>query len=95
MESYGNVIGLITGKSGSKAAFRIKFNYEDTSDEVKKNTPCSRFAEDGDEPEPSVSIAMPYVSINNLNNKVEALAYRAKDDVPRMMERALRIVLLT
>lgn len=81
IESYGNVIGLLTGKSGSKSAFRIKFNYEDTSDEVKRNTPCSRFADVGaEEPQPSVAINMPYVSINNLNNMTEALAYRANSD---------------
>lgn len=78
VESYGNVIGLMESRSGQKAAFRIKFNYEDSSDDVKKKTPCSRFAAGGaEEPKPAISIDMPYVSINNLNNKTEALAYRA------------------
>ena len=93
VESYGNVIGLLESRSGHKAAFRIKFNYEDNSDDVKKLTPCSRFADVGEEPTPTVSIDMPYVSINNLNNKTEALAYRANSNGKGIADSTLNLEL--
>ena len=85
IESNGNVIGLLTNKAGYKSAFRIKFNYEFTSKDIDegifKYAPCSSFADsDSSEPKPSISIDMPYVSINNFAGAKETLMYRAKDD---------------
>lgn len=85
IESYGNVVGLITNRAGYKSAFRIKFNYELTPSDIDagkiKEVPCSSFAEpEGAEPSPSISINMPYVSVNNLNGTSEALMYRANAD---------------
>ncbi|MBQ7568066.1 pilus assembly PilX N-terminal domain-containing protein, partial [bacterium] len=81
VESYGNVVGLLKNKTGTKSAFRVKFSFEDTSDATLSKVPCSRFAEgDGEEPKPDFSIAMPYVSINNLNNTSATIAYRANNN---------------
>ena len=80
-ESFGNVVGLIRARDGAKSAFRIKFNYEDTSID-KDKIPCSFFVKsDGTNPVNPVDnlkIKMPYVSINNLNRDEAAKVYRAK-----------------
>lgn len=85
IESNGNVIGLLTSRAGYKSAFRIKFNYEftnkDIDDGIFKYAPCSSFADSGSsEPKPSISIDMPYVSINNFAGTKDTLMYRANND---------------
>ncbi len=62
-ESNGNVIGLIKNrKNGALSAFRIKFNYEDNSEDTTSKVPFNTFEENS-----KFSIAMPYVSVNYLN----------------------------
>ena len=88
LESYGNVVGVLTNRAGYKSAFRIKFNYELpavlSESEVQKKLkeiPCSSFeGKDGKEHMPDVLVNMPYVSINNLTGNTEALMYRANDN---------------
>lgn len=73
LERKGNVIGLITGPSGQKSAFRIKFNYEDSrtnemvEEELTKNLYRDR-------------IKSPFVSVNNVSNPDPTVAYLANDN---------------
>ena len=85
-ESYGNVVGLMKATNGTKAAFRIKFNYEDNASKIDSNKiSCSLFYKsyvDKDKdnrqyPIDTLKIAMPYVSVNNLNGSKAAKVYRA------------------
>ncbi len=62
-ESNGNVIGLIKSRhNGTLSAFRIKFNYEDNSEETTSKATLNTFEE-----ESKFHLAMPYVSVNYLN----------------------------
>ncbi len=62
-ESNGNVIGLIKNRNnGALSAFRIKFNYEDNSEDTTNKATLNTFDEDS-----KFHLAMPYVSVNYLN----------------------------
>ena len=79
-ESYGNVVGLLTNKAGTKSAFRIKFSYEDNSEDTYSRASLNRFGKlDTQEMMPRYSIASPYVSVNNLNGQAAVLVYRANN----------------
>ena len=78
-ESYGNIVGLIQSRKGGKSAFRIKFNYQNSSNDSR--TPLNHFTVNGTEtpadPADGLEIAMPYVSVNNLNGAKAVKVYRA------------------
>ena len=79
VESYGNVVGLLRDKAGNNSGFRIKFNFENTADDVLSKISRNIFFTNNSSSHasPSISIAMPYVSLNNLSNDKAELLYRA------------------
>lgn len=79
-ESNGNVVGILKTKSGSISAFRLKFNYEDTSEEVYDKARLNWFGTKENAYKTQLPIASPYVCVNNLNEDLVTLVYRANSD---------------
>lgn len=86
VEDNGNVIGVITSKTGSVSAFRIKFNYEDGNQEEKDKKLPDR---DGlHDPSDAYKINSKFVSVNNLTNPASTLIYRANDNGMKARKKA-------
>ncbi len=84
VEDNGNVVGVITSKTGTVSAFRIKFNYEDGNQEDRKLPD-----KDGlHDPSNDFRINSKFVSVNNLTNPSSTLIYRANDNGKKALSQA-------